>query len=108
MKQLIIQFRTEDFQGRDCLGIRHELEEKIEKAFGSSSEDLGFVDGGDIGKEEMNIFVLVNAWDESTELVKAVLKRSGHLDLAIIAKRMEDDSYEVVWPLEFDEAFTIT
>ncbi len=108
MKQLIIQFQTKDFEGLDCLGIRHDLEEKIGGALERNLGGIGYVDGGDIGREEMNIFAFVKSWEQPIELVKAVLKRSGHLDEAVIAKRMNDDSYRVVWPLNFDGTFSIT
>lgn len=108
MKQVVIQFQMVDFQDVDPLGLRHSLEEKLDGALQRNSAGENYIDGGDIGKDEMNIFAFVKTWERPIQVIIEVLKLNGYLAFATIAKRMKDDSYLVVWPKNYTGEFTIT
>ncbi|MBB5872628.1 hypothetical protein F4553_006062 [Allocatelliglobosispora scoriae] len=98
-EQLIVQLPT----GRsdDDLELRYQLEEAIDAAL--TEEDLGELDGGDIGTGTMNVFAYVRPeqWQEALAVVRGVLSELELTEHALIARRNtmdEDAEPEIVWP----------
>jgi hypothetical protein len=92
----------------DDLGVRHRLEEELDRTF--DAKGFGLVDGGDIGSGTMNVFALVRAqhWGAALPAAVSVLRDLGIDGSAVVAKRdlTDDDSMPViVWPEGSDGPF---
>ena len=82
--QLVIQLSGDDL---DAL-VR--LEEAVAERLG----DLGNVDGHDIGRGEMNVFILTNEPRRAFDRIRPTLVG----DFAAAYRRVDADSYVVLFP----------
>jgi hypothetical protein len=107
-QQVVIQYRINGFGTDSDLAKRHQIETLLGEAF--EAADVGFVDGGDIGSGEMNIFLYTHDRRAAEELVVRTLRKHGVLDGAVIAvcpNPEQDEPYEVIWPEEYDREFSV-
>lgn len=105
-KLLIVQFPYDASQSPvENLAFRHELEDVLDGALRRNGS--GEVDGGEIGPAGINIWIYLTAWSHGLPVVEAYLKHRKLLDKAIIAKKINDDRWQVVWPKDFSQPFSL-
>src|SRR5574342_815991 len=83
------------------LGVRHRLEEELERAFDEGG--IGDVEGGDIGSGTMNVFAIVTAerWTEALAVTLCVLRDMRLDEFALVARcdlSVDGPPPVVVWP----------
>jgi hypothetical protein len=93
----------------DDLSLRHRLEELLEQAL--SVDEVGMVDGGDIGSGTMNVFALVTTdrWADALAAAVKVLRELDVDEVAVVARRDladEDSMPTIVWPDGSTREFT--
>jgi hypothetical protein len=99
--QLVIQARGDALADYDVIIA-------IEDRLISAMDSVGDVDGHDVGSGETNVFIL--AEDPKAAFARAlpVLEEFGVLDRTRAAyRRIGDDAYTSVWPLDSQEEFAI-
>jgi hypothetical protein len=101
-KLLIVQFNV--LEG-DSLEFFHAVEDVLYQAF--QQNRFAVVDGHDYGQGLFNIFIYPKySWTPVIERVFAFLKFKGWLERAVIAKNMPSGKWQVVWPENYDRAFS--
>jgi hypothetical protein len=99
--QLVLQFPTDSLAD---FGSLVALEEDLIVQL----EDLGEVDGHDLGAGEMNIFVLTSDPEASFGRVTNLLSEHGLLEKVTAAYRLLDgEDYSILWPKTFQGVFEI-
>lgn len=107
-QQIVVQYRIDGFGGESDLARRHRIEDLLGEAF--EAADVGVLDGGDIGGGSMNIFLYTHDRRAAEELVVRTLRKHGLLAGAVVAvcpSPEEDTPYEVVWPEDYEDEFTV-
>jgi hypothetical protein len=96
--QLIVQFRIHGHGSIRDLDFRHHLEDVLQAAL--QQDDLGMVDGGDIGSGSVNVFAFVDPdrWEPAWATVRSKLADMELLQRAVVARQVDDSDPEVVWP----------
>jgi hypothetical protein len=96
--QLIVQFRIHGHGSVRDLDFRHHVEDVLQTAL--QEDDLGMVDGGDIGSGSVNVFAIVDPdrWEAAWATVRSKLADMELLQRAVVARQVEDASPEVLWP----------
>src|SRR5690606_38689168 len=98
--QLVLQFKGDSLADYDSMVA---LEDELIVALSGIAE----VDGHDIGSGETNIFIVTPSPLPSFDRAKAVLERTGLLDLASVGYRpVTDDGFKVLWP-QHQQAFSV-
>lgn len=99
---VLIQYRVDGWGTAEDLDKRHEIEQLLNEVLGWTGN--GNCDGGDIGSGTMNVCCLVvNPYLASQAIVEE-LRKSNHLEGAVIALERED-SFEVLHPQAHDTKF---
>lgn len=105
-KLLIVQFPYDTARTpEENLAFRHDLEDVLDAALRRNGS--GEVDGGEIGSGGINIWVYLTAWKHGFPVIEAHLKHRKLLSKAIIAKKLSDDTWEVIWPRDYPEPFCL-
>src|SRR5258708_2469653 len=95
--QLVLQWRTATLPDFDRLI-------EIEDLLIEHIADYGEVDGHDIGRNEMNIFIVTDDPKQSFERVKSILK---HLDVWFTVRaayrELLGSAYTILWPKDLTE-----
>lgn len=104
--QLVVQYQTEGWGSEDDLDKRHRVEEILGECLDSTGN--GCCDGGDIGSGTINVFCYMVVPSLAVEAVCRALQSHELLDGATIAVRDDgEESYDVVWPMDFEGLFTL-
>jgi hypothetical protein len=99
--QLVLQFKGENFLDLDALVS---LEDKLQEVI----EQIGDVDGHDMGSGEANIFVLTADPIATFERAKPLLSEASLLNTVRAAYRdVRSDVFTVLWPERSTEAFVV-
>jgi hypothetical protein len=103
--QLIVQLRIQGHGSIHDLDFRHHLEDVLGAAL--QEHDLGIVDGGDIGSGSINVFAFVDSdrWEAAWATVHSKLTEMVLLQQAVVARQVEDNDPQVVWPEGYGRAF---
>jgi hypothetical protein len=103
--QLIVQFPIHGHGSIRDLDFRHHLEDVLEAAL--LEDDLGMIDGGDIGSGSINVFAFVDPdrWEAAWAIVRSKLAEMELLQRAVVARRVDDHDPEVVWPGGYGREF---
>ena len=73
-----------------------------------SQNGTAVVDGHDVGLGKLSYFLYPRgSWKHAIEVARAHLALHHLLDSAIIAKRLENEEYVVVWPPDHSAAFEV-
>ena len=104
LRSIVIQYKIEGHGSTADLDKRVAVEELMNERLGWTG--LGHCDGGDIGSGTMNIFCYVADTKIAEPVIVRELKAGGFLEGAVIAER-SDDSVEVLWPRDFEGAFSL-
>lgn len=100
-----MQFKTEDAWGDSAdLSKRHMVEDILNECLGWTGN--GYCDGGDIGSGTINTFSFVIDPYLARDSIVIALKQNNLIDGAIIATSNKD-GYDVLWPEDFEGAFSI-
>lgn len=114
---LIVQMRSEDVEPSNAHDYHKgsSLADTLEALFYHLS--LGVLDGTDTGGGKYNIYlngISPQQWDQAAALVTKELARKGLLDKAVVARGVawENDTsewtdFQVIWPLNYEAAFSI-
>ena len=104
LRSIVIQYKIEGHGSTAALDKRVVVEELMNERLGWTG--LGHCDGGDIGSGTINIFCYVADAKIAESVIVRELKERGFLEGAVIAERI-GDSVEVLWPRDFDGAFSL-
>ncbi len=84
---------------------RHQVENTLNECLGWTGN--GHCDGGDIGSYTINAFSWVVDPHIACKTIVDALRDSGLLQGAVIAYRDREEEYEVLWPSDYSEPFSI-
>ena len=99
--QLVLQLRGDDSLDFDALVS---LEEEIQQIV----EPIAEVDGHDVGRGEMNIFILTGDPVATFERAKPLLSAASLLDKVSAAYReLLSDDFTLLWPTSSTVAFVV-
>jgi hypothetical protein len=65
------------------------------------------VDGGEIGPSGINIWAYLTSWSQGLPVIEAHLKHRNLLQKAVIAKKINEDRWQVVWPKDYPQPFSL-
>jgi hypothetical protein len=105
LRSIVIQYRIAGRGNTADLNRRVTIEKLMNERLGWTG--LGHCDGGDIGSGAMNIFCYVADARVVESVIVRELETQGFLEGAVIAER-EGDAVEVLWPRNFEGAFSLT
>ena len=105
LKQMIVQFRIQGHGSPEDLDRLVEIEERLDDALQRNRS--GYVDGHDIGSGTMNLFLFVRTWKQGEWFMLEYLKHQSWATEAVLAKRLPNDAYKVLWPEGFRGEFAI-
>lgn len=104
--QIVVQYKTADFMGSaEELEKRHQVEDILNECLGWTGN--GHCDGGDIGSYTINVFSWVVDGHVACKTIVGALRDAGLLQGVVIAYRNRDEEYEVLWPPDCSEPFSI-
>ena len=98
--QLVLQFDASNTADFDQL---IEIEDMLENKLGNLHE----VDGHDFGSGEMNIFIHTNDPKAAFELAKHSLSASELTTMKAAFRKLDGETYQVLWPESFSGSFAI-
>ena len=99
---LLVQYELEGWGTAEDLHKRHAVENLLNEGLGWTGN--GKCDGGDIGSGTMNVCSLVvNPYIASNTVIQE-LRKNNLLEAAVIAIE-RDDSFEVLYPENFEKEF---
>ena len=98
--QLVLQF---DASNAEDLDLLIEIEDRLERALGSSHE----VDGHDYGSGEMNIFIHTNSPYDAFDVIKRNLTSNEIKFMKAAFRGLEGEIYSVLWPEGFSGEFKV-
>ena len=99
--QIVVQAHGDALEDYDVMLA---MEERLASAIGS----LGEVDGHDIGSGETNVFILTEAPRAAFASVLPILEEFRVLDRVRVAyRRVDDDTYTLLWSPNSQEDFSI-
>jgi len=104
-KQMILQFKIQGHGSPEDLDRLLEMEEKLDDALRRNRS--GYVDGNDIGSGTMNLFIFVETWRQGEWFMVEYLKHQPWAKDAVLAKRLANNGYDVLWPEDFEGSFVI-
>jgi len=105
-KTLILQFKLDDQISANEFDRLIEIEDALGAALGRNR--LGVVDGHDIGSSQMNLFLFVETWERSLWFMEQYLKHQPWGQNCVLAKRLKNEGYEVVWPKNYTGTFSVS
>lgn len=99
--QLVFQFAGNSLADFEML-IR--LEDELQACISTNAE----VDGHDMGRGEINIFILTSSPTATFEQSKPLLSNMALLDkIAVAFRELDADNYTAIWPEDSAKAFNI-
>lgn len=98
--QLVIQFAASSVEDFDAMV---ELEDEIENILGSDH----VLDGHDIGSGEMNIFIHTNDPSQALSLIKTTERLNNFENFVAAFREFKNETYEVLWPKNYEREFCI-
>jgi len=100
--QLVLQFRGDSLSDLDAAIV-------LEEELAAELAGLGDVDGHDIGSNEVNIFIHTSEPEATFDHARRMLERSKQLGTVTAAyRKMNADSYTVIWPKGLRKKFTVS
>jgi hypothetical protein len=104
-KQIVLQFKIDNHGTIADFDRVVDIEEKLDAALQRNRQ--GYVDGHNIGSGEMNIFIILDAWERGTFFMEQYLKNQPWGKEALLAKDLRNGSYEILWPKGFEGTFSV-
>jgi len=101
---IVIQYKVEEPSSLDDFDRRIHIERLMDECL--KQNGLGYCDGGDMGRGEMNIFCLVTDTGIAKAVIVRRLQEERQLSRVIIAERRQEE-YKVLWPENFTGIFSI-
>jgi len=99
--QLVIQFPATLIADFD---VMVSLEETLISKFGDSAD----VDGHDFGSGEANIFIITSDPSHTFDQSKSILESREILNQCKVAyRKLDEDDYSVLWPIDHSGEFEI-
>lgn len=102
--ELIVQYQIEGNGGADDVEFGAKIEATLNDCLGWTG--LGHCDGCDVGEGNLNVYCYVVDPTICTEPIVAELRETDMLRDAIIAYQDKDENFIVLWPADFEGAFS--
>jgi predicted DNA-binding WGR domain protein len=101
--ELIIQYPVEGMGVPEDIETAYQLEELMNDCLGWTGN--GYCDSNDLGEGTMNIYCYVVNPKLALKPILEELTANERLDNAVIAYQDKDESFVVLWPLNYDKPF---
>jgi hypothetical protein len=101
---VVVQYNVEGWEADEALGFRRTIEEVLNDALGWTG--LGHCDGGDIGRNTINVWCKVVDLESGKQSVLSALEYNGLLEDVVLAASDNKD-YEPFYPPNYRGAFKL-